>query len=673
MREGISIMAACLCLSTALAGEIPRISLPKADNSGGLTHRVALQFNPRLGEVEARLEKIATQLQGLPVLTDMDALGSHGYHSNFTGDSESNWFRIEWERARWVDAVALVPTRLTTQSGEMSNYGFPRGLRIEAGLPGAPQPILLAEIEETHLETRRGEPVFLAFPPIEVLWIRVIPLDLPTLPKKHVRFFSISEFMAFDGPVNIAPSGTLSAGYSIDAEFGWNIRYLVDGQSPLGPPEKPPSPTSLGWHTDIVHESESSTWAAIDLGETLPIDGMRIIPAKGDSPVKGPGFGFPERFRIEVSDEDSPESWKIVWESGTEPFANPGYNPVLIHFDEVRARHVRLFVERQHQPDLLTAPRVLLSEIEVLQGFDNIALGKTATTPDRDKSRPHDATRVWSVAGLTDGHSSTGVLIPLRQWVHQLSLRFELTEERRRLVRERETILSTTHFWLLVTAFTLLGCTVIGLVIWQLRLRLSARRHIRELRRKISSDLHDEVGSNLATISLLAEIAPTSTRTASVEDISRLAREASLSLREIIDLTLTPKRARKPLPDRLREIAGLMLKDHEWSLVGDFSPELDPEQRRNLIFFFKESLHNIFRHAGAKHVEIRIEGEPRHFILTVADDGCGLPVFDSGKSPKLRTLEQRAESLRGTLEVRSKPGQGTRLELRFPLKTQLKP
>lgn len=671
MWNGISSLGLALALLCSACGDgSSHRSHRHSDTGHGITHKVALKLQPRLVTVETRLATIEHQIRDLPVLTDMDALGSHGYHSNFTGDSESNGFRIDWPSPRRVDAVALIPTRLTTQSGDMSNYGFPRRIRIEAGIPGSSSPLTLADVAETHLATRRGEPLFLSFPPREVLWLQVVPLDLPTLPNKHVRFFSVSEFMVFDDEANIAPSGRLSAGYSIDAESGWNIRYLVDGQSPLGPPEKPPAPLSLGWHTDIAHENESVTWASIDLGGTCMIDGVRLIAAKGDSPVKGPGFGFPERFRIDVCTETGENLWKTVWQSSPDPFPNPGYNPVIIQFPLIEARHVRLYVEKQHQPDLLTAPRVLLSEFEVLRGLRNLALGKPVTTPDRDASRPHDAKRVWSVAGLTDGHSSTGEIIPLRQWVQQLALRFDLSEEKRSLLLERDAILARTHIWLLVMAFTLLGCTVIGLVIWQVRLRLTARKHIHELRRKISSDLHDEVGSNLATIALLAEIHPEKDNAPPVDDISRLAREASLSLREIIDLTLTPKRARKPLPDRLREIAGLMLKDHQWTIIGDFSPDLNPEQRRNLIFFFKEALHNIFRHAGARNVEIRIDGEERDFLLSVTDDGAGLPRHDSGKPPKLRTLEQRAESLNGRLTVISNPGDGTRLELRFPLKTQ---
>ena len=664
-RRGLIALALPLCAVDTRA----EAGLPFEEN--GFIHQLALNFSDRLPEVEGRLAEIEIEMVGLPVLPDSDALGTHGFHSNFSGDSESNWFEITWPKPVEIDAVAFIPTRMTTQSGEMSNYGLPNQLRVEAMMPDGTGPVVVAEMSNTHLGLRRGEPAFLSFPAVRVKSLRVVPIDLPTFPGKQVRFFSLSEFMVFEGSRNIASLGTLSASFSIDAESGWNIRYLVDGQSPLGPPEVPPLPKSLGWHAAVAASQDTNAWASIDLGEASRIDGVRLIAARGDSPVKGLGFGFPVRFRLEASLTPDGDDWETIWQTGEDPFPNPGYNPVWLRFQPREARRVRLFVTEQHRPDPLTAPRVLISEFEVLQNGRNLALGKPVTTPDEVTERPHDGTRVWSAAGLTDGHSSTGRLIPLRQWVEKLSRRFELSLEKQRLENERSEILRRTRALSYSISLGTLGTAVVGLVLWQLTLRIAARRHIRELRKKISSDLHDEVGSNLATISLLAEINPTNGGGAPLSDISRLARESSLSLREIIDLTLVPKRARKPLPDRLREIAGLMLKDHEWRLQGEFSPDLDPEQRRNFIFFFKEALHNIFRHAQASEVQIRLEGDGGDLLLTVTDNGRGLPAppVATGR-PRLRTLEQRAESLHGRLDIRSAPGQGTTLILRFPLKTR---
>lgn len=634
-----------------------------------LEYRLASFWKPEIQTIDQRLAAIGLEMKGLPQMPDMDARGTHGFHSDFTLDSESNWFRIGWDSPRRIDAVALIPTRLTTQSGEMSNYGLPNRMRIEAGLPGRDEPVVIAEVDDTRLSTRRGQPIFIGIPPTEVLWLQFIPIDLPTFPGKQVRFFSIAEVLVFSGEENIAPSGELSAHYSINAETGWNLLYLVDGKSPLGPAEMPEPSNSLGWHTDLASTRDSVTWAEIDLGETRRMDSVRLVAAKGDSPVKGPGFGFPVRFQFDISSSaEGEDGWQTVWSSGPNPFPNPGYNVVTFPFPSVEGRRVRLLIHEQHQPDLLTAPRILISEFEVLERKTNHALGRPVRTPDTVQTRPHDAHRVWSVAGLTDGHSSTGRLIPLRPWIEKLARRFELETEMRDLRETRAAILSRTRTAALTIAFAVLSAAIVGLLLWQIGTRLAARRQILLLRRRISGDLHDEVGSNLATIALLAEMS-TDPPNPTATDISRLARESSLSLREIIDFTLVPKRVRKPLPERLREIADVMLRGIGWNFNGTDDLELDLERRRNLIFFFKEALHNIVRHSRAGRVTIDFEVKRDSALLRVSDDGIGISTT-SGRKPCLRTLEQRAEALGGELDVRSAPGLGTTLELVFPTRTK---
>lgn len=638
------------------------VTCAAAPDDRGLDHWLASRINSRLAVVERRLDEIASQMECLPVPADMDSLGTHGFHSNFTTGSEENWFSISWPEVRSIDGIALLPTRLTTQSGDTSNYGFPNALRVEATVPGALEPILLCQLEDTHLELRRGDPVWFEIPPTEVLSLRFVPIDLPKLPGKQTRMFSVSEMMVFQGERNMASEGILSAAYSIDGEFGWNLSYLADGQSPFGPPEVKPAGSSLGWHAD-----RAPNWVAIDLGEVHRIDAVCLVAAKGDSPEKGPGFGFPVRFRIEVMG-DTDAVWKTVWSTGDQDFSNPGYNPVTFRFPPVNARHVRLAIAKAHQPDRLTAPRILLSEIQVLDGVSNLALGKPVTTSDHTRSRPHDSTRVWSVDGLTDGFSSTGRLIPLRRWVSELSFRFDLSLERRTLLEERAAILGNVRFWGLSGVFAILSAAIIGLLFWQIRLRLAGRRQVTAIRHRISGDLHDEVGSNLATIALLGELAPSEDASGRFRDISRLARESSLSLREIVDLTITSDRVRKPLPERLREVAGVMLREHEWEFTGIASPSLNPEQRRNLVFFLKEALHNICRHAAASQATIHFDADHSEVTLRIADDGCGLPAAPPGSQQRLHALEQRVESLHGTLVIDSEPGHGTTLVLRFPLR-----
>jgi signal transduction histidine kinase len=631
--------------------------------AAGTLHEWPERLSPRLNEIEKRLAEIETELKTLPAMSDIDARGTHGFHSNFSLESEEHWFEMSWPQAMAIDGIAMIPTRITTQSGLRSNYGLPVRMRIEATRKGKKERFVLAEVADTRLKLRRGEPLYLDIKAEDITSIRVIPIDLPTLPGKKVRFFSLAEILVYQGDVNIAREAKFRASYSIDGEVGWNIHYLTDEQSPLGPPELPQPGQSLGWHGDLARGAETPSWAIIDLGSSRSFDAIRLVAARGDAPLKGPGFGFPEQFSFETS-EDPSLGWQEIWNSGEKAIPNPGYNTRTFRFPPTTGRYVRVSISKPHTPDGFTIPRMLLSEFEVLDGIQNLALHQPVSTPDSYESIPHDSLRVWSRAGLTDGHSSTGLLIPEKQWVASLSRRFDLICERSQLVAESGKLITYWRNASIVVVFVLLAATVIGLLFRQVRMRLENRRAVTALRRRISSDLHDEVGSNLATIALLSELTPSP---ANLDDINRLSRESSMSLREIVDITLASKRARKPLLDRLREIASLMLRHHEWSFEGNDSPSLDLEERKNLVFFFKETLHNIIRHAGAKKVRIVVEKAPPDFRVLIEDDGKGMENSSPEMLGNLNTLQQRAKSLGGSLDVDSEPGKGTRITLVFPI------
>ena len=84
----------------------------------------------------------------------------------------------------------------------------------------------------------------------------------------------------------------------------------------------------------------------------------------------------------------------------------------------------------------------------------------------------------------------------------------------------------------------------------------------------------------------------------------------------------------------------------------------------------QEALHNVVKHAGASHASIRLWGEDGAVRLTVEDDGAG---FDITAVPSghlgLVGMRARAERLGATLAIRSRPGAGTRVEVRVPIET----
>ena len=70
-------------------------------------------------------------------------------------------------------------------------------------------------------------------------------------------------------------------------------------------------------------------------------------------------------------------------------------------------------------------------------------------------------------------------------------------------------------------------------------------------------------------------------------------------------------------------------------------------------------------------MSVHLSGGPDGLALTIVDDGVGFDVDAAwGKGLGLISMTERLEAIGGTLEIRSKPGTGTRLEVRAPLRVE---
>jgi signal transduction histidine kinase len=78
-----------------------------------------------------------------------------------------------------------------------------------------------------------------------------------------------------------------------------------------------------------------------------------------------------------------------------------------------------------------------------------------------------------------------------------------------------------------------------------------------------------------------------------------------------------------------------------------------------------EALANVVKHAGASHVDVRLEGDAGGLTVTVADDGRGI-ADDVTAGVGLLSLRERAEELGGRCEVTCPEGGGTTVRAELP-------
>jgi signal transduction histidine kinase len=192
-------------------------------------------------------------------------------------------------------------------------------------------------------------------------------------------------------------------------------------------------------------------------------------------------------------------------------------------------------------------------------------------------------------------------------------------------------------------------------------------------RSRIARDLHDDIGQRMAVLAIDLELL----RVAGKPDTDTLAVDAAANVQEIArsvrDMShrLHPARLRliglqATLSALLREVRqpGLLL-----TFTHDNVPMNLPTDLMLCIFrVAQEALGNAVKYSGGHEVSIHLGGAADALTLTVADDGSGFDVDAAwGKGLGLVSMAERVEALGGTLTVTSRPGAGTRLEVRVPL------
>jgi len=84
----------------------------------------------------------------------------------------------------------------------------------------------------------------------------------------------------------------------------------------------------------------------------------------------------------------------------------------------------------------------------------------------------------------------------------------------------------------------------------------------------------------------------------------------------------------------------------------------------------QEALHNAIKHSEADIIEVQLRVIENMLTMIIQDDGKGFDPEDSGEKQGLGLLSmrERVRLEQGTVQVMAKPGEGTRIEVRVPLK-----
>jgi signal transduction histidine kinase len=207
------------------------------------------------------------------------------------------------------------------------------------------------------------------------------------------------------------------------------------------------------------------------------------------------------------------------------------------------------------------------------------------------------------------------------------------------------------------------------------RWRIHRVHELERMRLRIASDLHDEVSSELAAITLLSGmlgkreyLAPDDRD--SLDEIGLTSRRINDALRDIVWYVNPEHDTVGSMVARMRRTAGRLLVDIEHTFdadVEDAAARIGMHRRREIVLAYKELVHNAVRHADAGRVEITIRARDARFHMTIRDDGIGFDVDGSSGGTGLPSVRRRAARIGGEIGIASEATIGTVVELTAPL------
>jgi ligand-binding sensor domain-containing protein/two-component sensor histidine kinase len=229
------------------------------------------------------------------------------------------------------------------------------------------------------------------------------------------------------------------------------------------------------------------------------------------------------------------------------------------------------------------------------------------------------------------------------------------------------------QWWFIALCAVLVAAMVYGLY----RYRIKQIMRLQKVRNTIATDLHDDIGSALTNISILAELSRNKNQQgAFAENLpGRISEESTLAQQALDDiiwsvnsnndnLNQTMARMRRYAAE-VFEPVGINCKIDFESIPGDH--KLNMEQRKDIYLVFKECINNVIKHADANNAFIKIDLNKDLFNLKIEDDGKGFdPLKDTDRNG-VKNIRSRIERWNGKLAIHSSPGKGTTVDCSFPL------
>jgi signal transduction histidine kinase/ligand-binding sensor domain-containing protein len=224
--------------------------------------------------------------------------------------------------------------------------------------------------------------------------------------------------------------------------------------------------------------------------------------------------------------------------------------------------------------------------------------------------------------------------------------------------------------WFIVPALLLLVLLLYAAYRYRLRQLLAMER----LRTRIATDLHDDIGATLSSISMYSEAVKNQLKGQNpqlenvLHKMGESSREMVTSMSDIVWAISPGNDEGDKLIKRMEDYAadlcalrGIKLHFSADEKMADI--QLPLEHRKNIYLIFKESVNNAVKYAGAQNIWVSLALQGKTITLMVKDDGKGYDPATVRPGNGLKNLRLRATEIGGTLSIAVETGKGVEVRL----------
>lgn len=202
---------------------------------------------------------------------------------------------------------------------------------------------------------------------------------------------------------------------------------------------------------------------------------------------------------------------------------------------------------------------------------------------------------------------------------------------------------------------------------------LHSQVEIQELTfQNISREIHDNIGQKLAMAKLLLNTLPENSPgelfvkvASSVEIISQVVTELSNLSRSMSNEVVLQYGLVKATEAELEQIRKTSVYEIVFE-VSDKTVFLEAHEELVLFRVIQESLHNIIKHAQASAIKIKLEYGENFLFLSIADNGKGFNIEDTGLGTGIKNMKKRIQLLSGVYTIDSIINKGTKTTIKIP-------